>query len=492
MQIHYEESRFMRDFTTRYLRWLSEEVRKHDVKTDLHVNPHMLFSNLADYDFNDYQEFLSHIGASMHPSWHFGYFDRKDYSLAISANCEMMRTGAGNLPFWVTELQGGNNNFSGYNPLMPTSTEIAQWMWTAIAAGTEGIIFWTLNPRAAGFEAGEWALLDFQKQPTERLEMAGKIAKLLNDSPGLNKIQPQTSNIYLLYSPESLVLQRNSEIESNQVRQYYAARQEGAHVKSLLAYYKVLEQHGIGSQIYHMGQFDWSCDPRGKTIVLANMAIIPRTYYTKIDSFVKRGGKLFVTGQTAHFDEYVYNVMYGEWPLRSLFGGELKAFRSKGDLFSIKVGKHLIKGHFLEGLVRNLNAEIISQNDQGEITGVYNKYGQGEVVWIPSMLGLAYWNDHDLAFSDLVMEYCGPFSNEPPFLQSGVDNGMVVKNFKDQNDRYSLIINKTGRDDILPYNTSHPPEEILFQLKRSHISEAGLIIKENDCVVVKWPKERND
>jgi len=360
-------------------------------------------------------------------------------------------------------------------------------MWTAIAAGTAGIIFWTLNPRAVGFEAGEWALLDFQKQPTKRLEMAGNIAKLLNDSPGLNDIQPQASNIYLLYSPESLVLQRNSEIESNQVRKYYPARQEGAHVKSLLAYYKVFEQKGVGARIYHMDQFDWSCDPRGKTIVLANMAIIPRTYYTKIESFVKRGGKLFVTGQTAHFDEYVYNVMYNVWPLKSLFGAEIKEFRSREGSFDITVGMHAFKGHYLEGIIANKTAEIISQNEQGDITGVRNQYGDGEVIWIPSMLGLAYWGEHDFDFSAFLMEYCKPVEDDVPFFLLGDNSGILIKNFKGKDVNYSLIINKTGHEEFIPYHSSYSTGKIIFQLDQSNIAETGLLIKENDCVVVKWP-----
>ena len=31
------------------------------------------------------------------------------------------------MPFWVTELQGGNNTYSGYKAFCPTKEEITQW-----------------------------------------------------------------------------------------------------------------------------------------------------------------------------------------------------------------------------------------------------------------------------------------------------------------------------------------------------------------------------
>lgn len=59
-------------------------------------------------------------------------------------------------------MQGGNVTASGREVLCPTAREITQWLWTGIAAGAEGVIFWTLNQRASALEAGEWGMLDFQ------------------------------------------------------------------------------------------------------------------------------------------------------------------------------------------------------------------------------------------------------------------------------------------------------------------------------------------
>ncbi len=72
------------------------------------------------------QQFLSSVGASMHPSWHFGYFERQQYPIAMAANCDIICAGASPRPYWITELQGGNNSYSGLNPMTPSRAEIAQ------------------------------------------------------------------------------------------------------------------------------------------------------------------------------------------------------------------------------------------------------------------------------------------------------------------------------------------------------------------------------
>ncbi|MDR1584956.1 MAG: beta-galactosidase, partial [Prevotellaceae bacterium] len=153
----FDKQKFLVDYNTWYLNRLADEIAKYDTTHEVHVNNHQIFDNIAEYNFPAWRKFLTSLGASVHPSWHFGYFDRSQYTVATSANCNIVRSGAGNLPYLVTELQGGNNTYSGNNPFCPTAKEITQWLWTSIATGAQGVIFWSLNSRSIGEEAGEWA-----------------------------------------------------------------------------------------------------------------------------------------------------------------------------------------------------------------------------------------------------------------------------------------------------------------------------------------------
>jgi len=165
-QANFDYEEFQRFYTTWFLNWYAEQVHTADPGRPTHVNNHAIFSNFPEYDFPAWRKFLTTLGASAHPSWHFGIFRREQFALALSANEEIIRAGAGPLPFWLTELQGGNNLYSGGKPICPTKEETAQWLWTSFGCGAKGVIFWSLNPRATIDEPGEWALIDFQRGPS--------------------------------------------------------------------------------------------------------------------------------------------------------------------------------------------------------------------------------------------------------------------------------------------------------------------------------------
>ena len=128
-------------YNTWYLQWLAEEIHKYDPGRYLHVNSHAIFQLVSEYDFPAWRGFLTSLGGSAHASWHFGYFERDQYALAMAADCEIIRSGAGPIPWLMTEIQGGNNIYSGYAPLCPTSEEISQWLWTIIGSGGKGGFF---------------------------------------------------------------------------------------------------------------------------------------------------------------------------------------------------------------------------------------------------------------------------------------------------------------------------------------------------------------
>jgi hypothetical protein len=145
----------------------------HEPGSHLHVNNHAIFQNMTEYDFPEWRKFLKSLGGSAHASWHFSYFKRNQYAVAMSANCKIIRSGAGTIPWLMTEIQGGNNTYSGFNAMCPTREEISQWLWIVIGSGGKGGIFWTLNPRASGFEAGELKEIDeFDFSKTDYTETA--------------------------------------------------------------------------------------------------------------------------------------------------------------------------------------------------------------------------------------------------------------------------------------------------------------------------------
>ncbi|MGK7395062.1 MAG: beta-galactosidase trimerization domain-containing protein, partial [Candidatus Cyclobacteriaceae bacterium M3_2C_046] len=384
------EEWFIRDFNTWYLKWLAEQVRQQDKETPLHVNPHMIFHLLPVYDFPDWRGFLSSLGASMHPSWHFADFSRQEYVTALAANCEIIAAGAGSLPWYVTELQGGPNISSAYNPMTPTPKEFAQWLWQSVMIGTRGIIFWTLNPRATGFEAGEWALLDFQDQPTERMKEAAKIAGILKKQKALfsNLAKKSASaDVTLIYNPESLIIQNDRSFSHSFIRQKYAAREPTANIYSVVGWHKALMNLGASVNYSLMEDFPWET-VQDQVVVIPNMIAIPEAFHQPLHQFVQNGNRLIFSGLSGMYNEYNQNVMRTEQPFRELFGAEAQEYGFEADSFAIDVLGQPVQAHMIKGKIKNIDAEVIGKDDD-QVVAVKNKLGKGEVIWIPSIVGLS-------------------------------------------------------------------------------------------------------
>ncbi len=434
---------FWRDYTTNYLSWLAKIVREEDTIHLTHVNNHLLFSNLPQYDFSQWMPFLSTLGASIHPSWHFRYFQRQQYTMAIAADCDIIRNAAEPKPFWVTELQGGTNIFSGFNPLCPSKEDIAQWLWTCIGSGAKRIIFWTLNPRCCGAEAGEWGMLTYQNKPTDRLTMAGNISKILLAEKDFFKIaKPVKSNINLIYSPESMILYADKLI-SSKFNGNVPGRRKGAHIKSIISYYQTLTELGIPSNIVQMDHFDWGLKTdKPRIAILANMLSIPAKYKEKLYAFVKNGNKLIVTGLSGFYNENMENVYTSTDPFRKLFGATLMEFKYVGDSFALKLTDPQVQlpAHMVKGIIKTDKAKVIGTLD-GDIIAVRNKYGKGEVVWIPSLIGLGSWQKNNDSFAAFLKEESKGFTQQLPFKLLNHTKQVMLKTMEAKGSYLTILVN---------------------------------------------------
>lgn len=211
--IDFSAERFQVDYNGWYLRELVREIHACDPGSIIHVNPHNVFQNAAEYDLRDWTGFLSSLGGSAHMHWHFGYFNRDQYAVAFSAESEMIRSGAGGrIPWFMTEILGGNVIYDGHYPVCPTPEEFSQWLWLTLATESKGAMFWCLNPRRSDYTAGESALLNFQNEPSERMRMISTVAKTVKRDGALwAHARTVESGISILYTRESLWVEKKLE-----------------------------------------------------------------------------------------------------------------------------------------------------------------------------------------------------------------------------------------------------------------------------------------
>jgi beta-galactosidase len=387
--MQFQEERFLVDYNTWYLTWLKGEVRKYDSKSHLHVNTHAIYDTYGEYDFTMWRSILDSFGGSAHASWHFGNFTRDKYHYAMAANSEILRSGAGNKPWIMTELQGGNNLWSGGIPMCPTKNEIEQWMWTIIGSGGKGLIFWSLNSRTAGVEAAEWSLLNFLNQPTDRLEIAGKVAGILKQRSDLFATAKEyESGVNILYTRQSLWAERRTETAGAN----YAGRLPGGAIRSAISYFETLSQMGIQTNLKNIEEFDFSAiNNKGKVIILPHQICLPSVYVGELEHFVATGGTLWVDGLTGFFDENMRNQTTVRFPYAKLFGGLLKDAPFIDNRFNLLLNnqKKALPAHLWEGQIQLESGKSIAKNTQGEVIATTHNFGTGKVIWIPSLVGVA-------------------------------------------------------------------------------------------------------
>ena len=487
------EQRFLLHYNTWFLKWLTDEIRKYDANSPIHVNNHDIFKNAAEYEFPAWREFLSSLGGSAHASWHFDYFDRSQFGVAMSANAEMLRSGAGPIPWFMTELQGGNNTYSGKRPLCPTAEEIAQWLWINIGSGSEGGMFWCLNPRRSGFEAGEWAMLDLLDQPTDRLVMASRIAETVTlKASFFDDFKVVDSGISVIYTRESLWIEQALQIKGVELE----GRMVGGVMKSALSYFEALSEMGVHAAFNEIGEYDFTQgDYSGKTILLSHQISIPSKYWPALNGFVEKGGKLIVDGLTGYYDENALCVMGANFPFKSSFGAVVKEFKFKGSLFDLPLidGKYLLQAHLWKGLLEVDTAISIADSsntsDEREILACRNFFGRGEVVWIPSMMGIASRIERNYAgLSEFLRNELGVSISHLPLNFQNHHPGMLLKLIKNGNSYLSIFVNKSGESQHIPiFINDLVFKEVIFGSCLTNPSIDNILhIHQEETLVVEW------
>jgi beta-galactosidase len=477
-----QDDRFMNYMTSWMLNWIAGEVSKHDPSVHLHVNNHAIFSNLPEYDFPYWRTFLNSLGGSAHASWHFGMFTRQQYALAMSANSEILMSGAGTLPWLMTELQGGNNTYSAYNPMCPTREEITQWLWTIIGIEGKGGIFWSLNPRASGVEAGEWALLDFQHQPTERVEAIKSVTECISANRNLfENVKKTDPGITLLYFRESFWAE-------SAISKGRAAESDDriSVMRNMMGHFKAFSELGVSPNIKAFEEFEFEKDDfSGQSIVLAHQIAIPAKAIALLESFVSKGGKLFVDGLTGYFDENVHNWMLTGFPLVNLFGGKISEFRYLPGTEKITLENSEIPISHWKGFIRPDKKSTIIAGEEDKIFAVRSIYGQGNIVWIPSLLGLPAWENAQPLATFLNSEFN---IQQQQVSFDGWHENVLMKSLGNGNSTIIILINKSKNSETIKINLQDKRKKpkVLFSDGEVSISGESIRIEPEKTVVVKW------
>ncbi len=464
---------FWRTYQTEQLLWLAQQVRLHDANPahGIHVNPHALMRNLANLsdDPAAWRPFLTSLGCSIHPGWHFGVLNRDQYALGVSYINDLVAGAVEPKPHWVTELQGGNNIYSATKPMDPTIEDIAQWVWTSVGAGADRVIFWLLNARMKGLEAGEWSLLDFEQRPSRRLETASKIAQTIDSHKDFfSGTEVQNPPVTVILSLETMTLEDEFHDAD------FPGRDTEAHLLAVLGMYQALSQIGVPPQLKFIGDFDWNAKTTSPRVAIVPDARAMTDDQVKdLEAFVNNGNTLVITGLTGLYDPHALAWPLAGFPLGRVTGGDLKEVHFIGPTVDLPMKEPAMSlpSHLWVSSIDNHAAKVTAERD-GEITATERRTKSGgRVIWVPSPIDIGGWLRGTEPLARFLQSELSASLEGEPFRFEGPQPGCVLRVLKNGNTHVSMVTN--GGDSANRCVVLHPSGEHAEQLWGDHPAGDG-------------------
>jgi len=318
---------------------------------------------------------------SIHLAWHF---EETEYEVA---RCIYMQSSISTDWFkggWAAtwESTGGPQQFSGGKGWDRKGQEgtagytvnagtITQLLFSYLAGGFKGVGLWSWNYRGAGWESGEYALLNRQNEPGERAIRAGQIAKAADkyrDELWKAHKEPVVG-VFVNWDNEAI----------------WAACSgpNRTHFKN----YPVQARIGISRALIN-GNIPWEhvtpsdlkagLGARYKVIYLPAQVAINQDLFPIFEEYVKQGGRLVLDAPGGWWDEHgkVLNTGKGS-AFERIFGASIADFQYSNNV-PRKIGDYTLSGFVLE--LNATTAQIIEKFQTNEPAVTENKLGKGTAV----------------------------------------------------------------------------------------------------------------
>ena len=377
------------DLNIRLLR-IAEEIRKIDAVHPVHTNPHNLAAPMhtSGQSVFEQKKLVDFMGCSAHPSWHSTRFIKNRIHQSVAFFADLMKSVSPDR-FWVTELQGGTNIFSGSVFMCPTYHDIKQWVWEAFGSGAEKTVFWCFNARNGGFEGGEWGLLNQAGEPSERLRAVTEISDLIKKHQDLfDKTQPQKPDIYILYSDNTITL------DSLEGKGDSPENPRNTHCGMDAVTGAYLMCKDLGYTVQMVSEED-ICS---QTIPMDGYLIAPNTYSLEhktvaaIKDFVKNGGNFIADGLFGMKDK---NGMLSEENAavsQEIFGTVLKDIMAFEGNAPIKTDNYNPSGWFLKCELSGITSDILGTFENKTSAITKNIFGKGTAIRIGTIFFQEYFS----------------------------------------------------------------------------------------------------
>ncbi|MFW6289735.1 MAG: beta-galactosidase trimerization domain-containing protein, partial [Mariniphaga sp.] len=318
---------------------------------------------------------------SIHLAWHF---EEVDYEVARAIYMQSSIATDWFKGGWAAtwESTGGPQQFSGGKGwdrkgqegtagYTVNSGTITQLLLSYLAGGFKGVGLWAWNYRRAGWESGEYALLNRQNEPSERAIRAGQIAKAANlyRDELWNAHKEPVVGIFVNWDNEAI---------------WAAVAGPG---RTHFKHYPVQARIGISRALInanipweHVTPSDLKAGlgPRYQIIYMPAHAAINEELFPFLEKYVKQGGRLVLDSPGGWWNENGKVLETGKGsPFERIFGASLSDFQYSNNVVW-KIDKHSLSG-FVTDVVPT-SALVKEHFTNGKPSVTENKAGKGTAV----------------------------------------------------------------------------------------------------------------
>ncbi|MBC8035093.1 MAG: beta-galactosidase trimerization domain-containing protein [Chitinophagaceae bacterium] len=335
-------------------------------------------------DMEGIAEVMKNVGSfypSIHLAWHY---EELDYEVTRpiymqSSLCTDWFKGG-----WAAtwESTGGPQQFSGGKGwdrkgqdgtagFTVNSGTITQLLLSYLAGGFKGAGLWSWNARKAGWESGEYALLDRNNEPGERAIRAGNIAKAADryrDELWKAHKEPYVG-VFVNWDNEAIWAA--------------VAGPNRTHFKN----YPIMARVGISRALINANipfEYVTASDIRNglaqryKVIYMPAQVSVNEDLFPLLTKYVTEGGRLVLDAPGGWWNEQgkVLNTSKGSG-FEQVFGASVADFQYSNNV-PFKIGEQLLNGFVLE--LKPTTASVVERFQNGLASVTENKLGRGQAL----------------------------------------------------------------------------------------------------------------
>lgn len=327
---------------------------------------------------------------------HFPFFvNIRDEEFGV--RIEATRSAAAGKTVWVSELQGGSARH-GFKVFPSVQAKPQQrWVWNSYARGAKAVIFWCWRDEVFGKESSGYGLAGLDGFAEERLEAMKKTGSLLSRYNNLiENYQPDQAAVGVLFDANVYNLEWAK--DGKAIRAMHSMNGYLTALERIQVPYEVIESN-------HLEALD-----NIKVLFMPFPIIVAPETAKRVKEFIDNGGTLLIEGEADAFTalgfyrypgeerEFAYSLDVEDNGRRVVKQEEMTV-EFMGDVFKLRPSDFITP---LKTGVNHTMTEIISKDEEGQITGIVNKVGKGTVIALGSFIGEKYSEERYTAFERFI------------------------------------------------------------------------------------------